>query len=113
MFRETQDHQMSLNDRYLTAGSQTRSAVEKYRAWLVGQVIYPNVDESRFAALFRNCNETNTSRFVRTNDVIPIAKGLASFKTNGIHFLVANLTFQFVMVFINLADYLETFVCRC
>ena len=52
MFRETQDHQMSLNDRYLTAGSQTRSAVEKSRAWLVGQVIYPNVDESRFAALF-------------------------------------------------------------
>ena len=52
MYRETQDHQMSLNDRYLTAGSQTRSAVEKSRAWLVGQVIYPNVDESRFAALF-------------------------------------------------------------
>ncbi|MCI1423946.1 MAG: hypothetical protein LKH04_06565, partial [Lachnospiraceae bacterium] len=48
----------------------------------------------KFLSILRNCNETNTSSFVRTNDVIPIAKGLASFKTNGIHFLVANLTFQ-------------------
>jgi hypothetical protein len=45
---------MSLNDRYLTAGKQARVAVEKSRAWLVGEVIYPNVDESRFAALFSN-----------------------------------------------------------
>lgn len=52
MFRETQDLQMTLNDRYFTAGKQAKTAVEKSRAWLVGEVIYPNVDESKFAALF-------------------------------------------------------------
>ena len=49
MFRETQDLQMTLNDRYFTAGKQAKTAVEKSRAWLVGEVIYPNVDESKFA----------------------------------------------------------------
>ena len=44
MFRETQEHQMTLNDRYLTTGKQARVAVVKSRAWMVGQVIYPNVD---------------------------------------------------------------------
>ena len=43
--------------------------------------------------LIWNCNETSTSSFVRTNDVIPIAERFTSLQTNGIHFLIANLAF--------------------
>ena len=36
----------------LPLGKQAKTGREKSRAWLVGEVIYPNVDESKFAALF-------------------------------------------------------------
>ena len=52
MFRVSKDKQMHLFDRLLTANEQTNKAVEKSRAKLVGDVIYPNVDESRFKSLY-------------------------------------------------------------
>lgn len=53
MFRETQKYkQISLSDRLLFANDQTKKAVDSSRAKLVGDVIYPNVDESKFAPLF-------------------------------------------------------------
>jgi len=52
MFRESQDIQINLNDRMLYANGQTKKAIESSRAKLVGDVIYPNVDESKFSALF-------------------------------------------------------------
>lgn len=52
MFRESMDKQMHMFDRLLTANEQTSKAVEKSRAKLVGDVIYPNVDESRFKPLY-------------------------------------------------------------
>ena len=52
MFRQSLDYQMTLDDRMLTANLQTRKAVEASRAKMVGDVIYPNVDESRFASLY-------------------------------------------------------------
>jgi len=36
----------------LTANSQTRTAIDSSRAKLVGDVLYPNINEERFAALF-------------------------------------------------------------
>ena len=52
MFRESKDKQMHMFDRLLTANEQTSKAVEKSRAKLVGDVIYPNVDENRFKPLY-------------------------------------------------------------
>lgn len=52
MFRESKDKQISLFDRLLTANEQTSKAVEQSRAKMVGDVIYPNVDESRFEFFF-------------------------------------------------------------
>ena len=52
MFRVSKDKQMHLFDRLLTANEQANKAVEKSRAKLVGDVIYPNVDESRFKSLY-------------------------------------------------------------
>ncbi len=52
MFRESQDVQMNLNDRMLTANAQTRRAVDSSRAKLVGDIIYPNIDETKFKGLF-------------------------------------------------------------
>ncbi len=48
MFRESQDVQMNLNDRMLTANTQTRRAGDSFRAKLVGDIIYPNIDERKF-----------------------------------------------------------------
>ncbi len=44
--------QITLNDRMLTANEQTRTAVDSSRVKLVGDVLYPNIDEECFAALF-------------------------------------------------------------
>lgn len=52
MFRPTQDCQMNLNDRYFTASRQAKTAVDCSRAKLVGDIIYPNVDESKFASMY-------------------------------------------------------------
>ena len=52
MFRTTQDTQISFADRLLTINEQTQKAIDESRAKLVGDIIYPNVDEARFAALF-------------------------------------------------------------
>ena len=56
MFRKTQDIQISLDDRLLFADTQTKTAVDSSRAKLVGDIIYPNVDEDRFSALFSEKN---------------------------------------------------------
>ncbi len=50
MFRESQDVQMTLNDHMLTANAQTKKAVDSSRAKLAGDIIYPNIDESKFSA---------------------------------------------------------------
>lgn len=52
MFRMTQNIQMSFDDRLLTINDQTKKAIDLSRAKLVGDVIYPNVDEGKFAELF-------------------------------------------------------------
>ena len=52
MFRTTQNTQISFDDRLLTINEQTKKALESSRAKLVGDVIYPNVDEVKFAELF-------------------------------------------------------------
>ena len=52
MFRQSQDKQMTMNDRLVFANEQTRKAVDGSRAKLVGDIIYPNVDEAKFASLF-------------------------------------------------------------
>ena len=52
MFRTTQHIQVSFDDRLLTLNKQTKKAIDLSRAKLVGDVIYPNVDEVKFADLF-------------------------------------------------------------
>ena len=52
MFRWSQDKQMTMSDRLVFANEQTRKAVDASRAKLVGDIIYPNVDEARFAGLY-------------------------------------------------------------
>ena len=52
MFREGQPIQQNINDRMLYINNQTEKAIDKSRAKLVGDVVYPNVDEKKFAALY-------------------------------------------------------------
>ena len=53
MFRETPDNiQVTLDDRMLTAGKQALKAIDGSKAKMVGDYIYPNVDERKFAPLF-------------------------------------------------------------
>ena len=52
MFRKSQDVQMTLNDRMFMANEQTKKAVDMSRAKLVGDIIYPNVGEAKFAGLY-------------------------------------------------------------
>lgn len=52
MFRESQDVQISFNDRMLSANDQAKKAIDMSRAKLVGDVIYPNVDEKKFSSLY-------------------------------------------------------------
>lgn len=52
MFRKSQDVQVTLDDRMLFVNKQTKRAVDDSRAKLVGDIIYPNIDEDKFANLF-------------------------------------------------------------
>lgn len=52
MFRKSQPVQMTFDDRMLNASAQVINAVEKSRAKLVGDLVYPNVDEEKFAGLY-------------------------------------------------------------
>ena len=52
MFRKAQNYQISLNDRFLFANDQAKKALESSRAKMVGDVIFPNVDEVRTAVRF-------------------------------------------------------------
>ena len=52
MYHPTKDAQISISDRYVFASTQTKKAVDSSRAKLVGDVIYPNIDEDKFAPLF-------------------------------------------------------------
>ncbi len=52
MFRQTLDMQMTLDDRMLTANAQTKKAIDASRAKLVGDIIYPNIDETKFKDLY-------------------------------------------------------------
>ena len=56
MFRTTQNLQISFDDRLLTINEQTKKAIDISRAKLVGDVIYPNVDEAKFSGLFSDLN---------------------------------------------------------
>ena len=52
MFRKSQDKQITLDDRVFLANNQTKRAIEDSRAKLVGDFIYPNVDEDKFSKFF-------------------------------------------------------------
>ena len=52
MFREGQPIQQNIDDRMLYINKQTQKAIDKSRAKLVGDVVYPNVDERKFAGLY-------------------------------------------------------------
>lgn len=52
MFRESQDVQITLDDRMLYINNQTRKAIDASRAKLVGDIIYPNIDETKFSGLY-------------------------------------------------------------
>ena len=52
MFRESQDIQITLDDRMLYINDQTRKALDASRAKLVGDIIYPNIDETKFSDLY-------------------------------------------------------------
>ena len=65
MFRKSKDEQISIFDRYLTANKQTSKAVDNSVAKLVGDIIYPNVDEERFAPLFSSNNNSRPNIEIR------------------------------------------------
>jgi hypothetical protein len=65
MFRKSKDEQISIFDRYLTANKQTSKAVDNSIAKLVGDIIYPNVDEERFAPLFSSDNNSRPNIEIR------------------------------------------------
>lgn len=52
MFREGQPIQQNIDDRLLYINKQTQKAIDNSRAKLVGDVVYPNVDEKKFAELY-------------------------------------------------------------
>ena len=52
MFRKAQDFQIDLSDRYIFANKQLRNAVDSSRAKLVGDFIYPYIDEEKFSGFF-------------------------------------------------------------
>ena len=52
MYRESGNVQVTFNDRMLFANEQAKKAVDGSRAKLVGDIVYPNVDEQKFASLF-------------------------------------------------------------
>ena len=52
MFRKNQNVQITLDDRMLFINDQTKRAIDDSRAKLVGDIIYPNVDEDKFSSFF-------------------------------------------------------------
>ena len=52
MFRKDQNVQITLDDRMLFINKQTKRAIDDSRAKLVGDMIYPNVDEDKFSSFF-------------------------------------------------------------
>ena len=52
MFRKSQNVQITLDDRMLFVNNQTKRAVDDSRAKLIGDIIYPNIDEDKFARFF-------------------------------------------------------------
>ena len=48
MFRKDQNVQITLDNRMLFINDQTKRAIDDSRAKLVGDIIYPNVDEDKF-----------------------------------------------------------------
>ena len=52
MFRKDQNVQITLDDRMLFITDQTKRAIDDSRAKLVGDIIYPNVDEDKFSSFF-------------------------------------------------------------
>lgn len=52
MFRKSQNTQITLDDRMLFVNDQTKRAIDDSRAKLVGDIIYPNVDEDKFSRFF-------------------------------------------------------------
>jgi hypothetical protein len=52
MFRKDQNVQITLDDRMLFVNDQTKRAIDDSRAKLVGDIIYPNVDEDKFSSFF-------------------------------------------------------------
>ena len=52
MFRKDQNVQITLDDRMLFINDQTKRAINDSRAKLVGDIIYPNVDEDKFSSFF-------------------------------------------------------------
>lgn len=65
MFRKSKDKQIHLFDRLLTANEQTNKAVEGSRAKLVGDIIYPNVDEIRFKSLYSDDDRSRPNIEIR------------------------------------------------
>lgn len=67
MFRESSANYVQLNflDRYVTAGKQAVTTVDGSRAKLVGDVVYPNVDESRFKPLFSGDSQSRPNIKIR------------------------------------------------
>ena len=52
MFIASGNEQVTFDDRMLYANQQTKEAVAKSRAQLVADIVYPNIDEQKFAPLF-------------------------------------------------------------
>ena len=52
MFRKVQNVQITLDDRMLFINDQTQRAIDDSRAKMVGDIIYPNVDEDKFSSFF-------------------------------------------------------------
>ena len=52
MFRKSQDAQITFDNRLLYINNQTQKAIDDSRAKIVGDFIYPNIDEMKFASLF-------------------------------------------------------------
>lgn len=52
MYRPGPEVQVTFEDRMLNANEQTRKAVASSRAKLVGDIVYPQVDEEKFAGLY-------------------------------------------------------------
>ena len=98
MFRESQDIQINLNDRMLYANGQTKKAIESSRAKLVGDVIYPNIDESKFSALFSDAGSRPNICIRQYVSALVLKRVYGLSDANLIEFLrCGSLNFQFAL----------------